>query len=297
METVDVRPIKTRVYQNIDLTKIKVINSREREQSQFQNNVRSIDEVGLLVPVVVNGRYLQETGYYELVCGEGRVLAHQTLGHTQIRAEVIDCDRKGALLFSLVENIARVTPGTMWFAREVKRLHDSGWTVERIARLVGKIIEYVRAYIGLAEQGEDRLIQAVERGVIPISLAVEIARSDNSTAQHVLMDAFDKGILNSGNFPTVRRIVELRIDARKRTRDSHPTTSGAPLYSVKQLRNDIARITREKEAFVREAGVKENRLLTLLQDLHQLRKSEAFGALARAEGLDQLPALNGAYTV
>ncbi len=48
---------------------------------------------------------------------------------------------------------------------------------------------------------------------------------------------------------------------------------------------------------MREAGVKENRLLVLLQDLHEIRQSEAFVALAKAEGLDQGPALNGAYTV
>ena len=52
-----------------------------------------------------------------------------------------------------------------------------------------------------------------------------------------------------------------------------------------------------KEAFVREAGVKEIRLLALLQDLHEMRKSEAFAALAKAEGLEQWPALNGSYTV
>ena len=129
--TVDVRAMEQRSYQMVDLDKIKVLNSRDREQNQFENNVRSIQDVGLLKPVVVNGRYLQETGSYELVCGEGRFLAHRKLGQPHIRAEVIDCDRQTALLYSLVENVARVQPGTMWFAREVKRLHDAGWPLER----------------------------------------------------------------------------------------------------------------------------------------------------------------------
>lgn len=295
METVDVRLMASRVLRTVELEKINVINSRERDEGQFQENVRSIENDGLLVPVVVNERYLQETGFYELVCGEGRVLAHRKLGQTHIPAEVIDRDRKDALLFSLVENVARVTPGTMWFAREVKRLRDSGWALDRIARLVNKSAEYVREYIGLAEKGEERLIKAVEQGIIPISLAVEIAQADNATVQHVLMDAFDKGILTSGNFPTVRRIVETRVYSSKRT--AHPRADGTPMYSVKQLRNDIARITREKEAFVREASVKENRLLMLLQDMHEMRGNESFAAMVKAEGLDQWPELNGAYTV
>ena len=52
-------------------------------------------------------------------CGEGRLLAHQRLGKPRIRAEVIDCDRKEAYLISLVENIVRVPPATLWFAREI----------------------------------------------------------------------------------------------------------------------------------------------------------------------------------
>ncbi len=100
--TVDVRLMEQRSYQMVDVDKIKVINSRERETGPVSGTTSAASRtVGLLVPVVVNGRYLQETGYYELVCGEGRVLAHRKLGQTQIRAEVIDRDRKdGAALLA-----------------------------------------------------------------------------------------------------------------------------------------------------------------------------------------------------
>jgi hypothetical protein len=88
-------------------------------------------------------------------------LAYKALGQPEIRAEVISCDRKTALLYSLIENIARVPPGTMWFAAEVKRMYDSGLSVTKIAQIVCKSPTYVHDYIQLVEQGEQRLIRGV----------------------------------------------------------------------------------------------------------------------------------------
>jgi ParB family chromosome partitioning protein len=80
---------------------------------------------------------------YELICGEGRLLAHQKLGRETIVAEVVTCTRKEAYLQSLVENIARTKPGSMDFARELKRLHDEGWDFKRIAVIACKSARYV----------------------------------------------------------------------------------------------------------------------------------------------------------
>ena len=69
-----------RRYAAIPIAKIKVINSRNRDQDQFDMNVESIDHVGLLKPIRVNDKFVERTGMYELICGEGRLLAHQRLG-------------------------------------------------------------------------------------------------------------------------------------------------------------------------------------------------------------------------
>ena len=44
---------------------------------------------------------------YELICGEGRLLAQLQLGKTTVTAEVVSCTRNEAYLESLVENLAR----------------------------------------------------------------------------------------------------------------------------------------------------------------------------------------------
>ena len=67
-------------------------------------NVQSIDHVGLIKPIRVNDKFLDRTGFYELVCGEGRLQAHQKLGRATVLAEVVTCTRKEAYLQSLIEN-------------------------------------------------------------------------------------------------------------------------------------------------------------------------------------------------
>ena len=83
-------------------------------------NVESIDSVGLLKPIRINDKFLEPSGEYELICGEGRLLAHKQLGREKVLAEVVTCTRKEALLQSLIENIARTKPGSMDFARRIE---------------------------------------------------------------------------------------------------------------------------------------------------------------------------------
>jgi ParB family chromosome partitioning protein len=288
--------MKDRRYEMIPLDVIRVINSRDRDEEQFKRNVRSIDEVGLVKPVLVNERFLKRTGKYDLVCGEGRYIAHKRLGKKKIQAEVISCRRKQAYLLSLVENIARVPPGTMWFARELKRMHDAGMTHRQIAKITGKGQSQVAEYVGLVEKGEERLIKGVEAGVFPISFATQVAIGKDADIQNILMDAFDSGLISSTNFSRVRRLLENR-KKRKAPRVSKGTrksTAACP-YTVGQLQRDIIRVTKEKKKFVQEMSQKENRLFYFVEAVSALRAVPAFVELLRVENLADFPVLKGTY--
>jgi ParB family transcriptional regulator, chromosome partitioning protein len=285
--------MKDRRRELIPIDKIRVINSRERDEAQFALNVQSIDAVGQLKDIRVNDKFLAKDGFYELICGEGRLIAQKRLENTHIRAEVVTCTRKQAYLESLVENLARSKPGTMEFARELKRLHDEGWDHERIARIACRTAEYIRLYIRLVENGEERLIQGVEQEVFPISFAVLVAQSDEGSIQNVLMDAFDQGIVNCQNFAKARAIINARSDRRKRR--SPATRNGE--YTVATLTQDITSATQEKDSYVREAQAKESRLFALLDGLESLWKDGALLQLLEGEGLSKRPELSGSYTV
>lgn len=285
----EIMPFTQRRYEELPIDSIKVLNSRDRDADQFKMNVTSIHELGLMKPIRVNDKFLEKTGFYELICGEGRLLAHKELGRERVLAEVVTCTRKEAYLQSLVENIARTKPGTMDFARELKQLHDEGWEYVKIARVACKSPEYIRQYIRLIEQGEERLIQGVEQGIFPITFALQVSCSDSTQLQHLLMDAFDQGIVTTANFGQARRLITQQANQHKGRRGA------AKSYTVTQLKQDIAEATKQKTSYVRQAEYKENRFLTLLSGINTLWRDAVLPNLLREEGVDKRPDLLGDF--
>lgn len=279
-----------RRYQEVAIDQINVINSRDRDQTQFKMNVSSISELGLMKPIRVNDKFVARSGFYELICGEGRLLAHKELGRTHIMAEVVTCSRKDSYLQSLVENIARTKPGTMDFAREIKQLHDEGWDYEKIARVACKSPEYIRQFIRLVERGDERLIHGVEQGVFPISFALQVAFSDSTQLQNLLMDAFDQGIVTTNNFAQARKLIT------QQSRQNRKKTGTAKELTIVELKHNIAEATKKKSSFVRQAECKENRFLTLLSGINTLWRNPAVVELLRKESLSNRPGLVGEFS-
>lgn len=290
METeANIMSFSDRRYEEVPIELIKVINSRDRDSDQFKMNITSISELGLMKPIRVNDKFLEKTGFYELICGEGRLLAHKELEKSRVMAEVVTCSRKEAYLQSLVENIARTKPGTMDFAREIKRLRDEGWEYTKIAKIACKSVEYTRQYIRLIEQGEERLIHGVEQGIFPITFALQVSTTDNSQLQHLLMDAFDQGIVTTANFAQARKLITQQANSGKKRSTSNKD------YTVDQLKQDIADATKQKTNYVRQAEHKENRFLTLLSGINALWRDDQIRSLLAEEGLDKRPELMGDF--
>ena len=283
--------MKHRRREMIPIENIKVINSRTRDESQFALNVKSIEAIGQIKDIRVNDKFMAKDGHYELICGEGRLIAQKRLGKTHIRAEIVTCTRKQAYLESLVENLARSKPGTMDFARELKNLHDEGWSYAQIAQVACRSAEYIKQYIRLVENGEDRLIQGVEQEVFPISFAILVAQSDETGIQNVLMDAFDQGIVNCENFAKARAIINSR-SVRRRKKGDH---EGKPEYTVASLTHDIANATQAKDSYVREVQGKERRVFALLDGMATLWKDNDLLQILTDEELDKRPELTGIY--
>ncbi len=120
----------------------------------------------------------------------------------------------------------------MDFARELKRLHDEGLDYKQISKIACIGEEYIRNYIRLVEQGEERLIQGVESGIFPIKFAIQVASTEDSQIQGVLMDAFAEGLVTTNNFGQARRIIAARAKLSKKT----PSKSD---YTVNQLRQTL----------------------------------------------------------
>ena len=214
METPDILPMKDRRYLMVPTEKIKVINPRIRNEDQFQLNVQSIDNNGMLMPVRVNDKFLEKTGLYELICGKGRLIAHQRLGKPRSWPKCIPAPARKPIIQSLVENLARSNPGTMVFARELKQLHDENWDYAQIGKLCCRSPDYVRQYIGLVEKGENPPDSGRRAEVLPSPSPSSLHQAVTMrNIQNMLMDAFDQGVCGFQTFARASRIVGARYGA------------------------------------------------------------------------------------
>ncbi len=293
MDGLAIRRMADRDYQMIPVDQIHVVNPRNRDRAQFQENVRSINDVGLYKPILVNKRNLAATGKYDLVCGQGRLEAHIELGKTHIAADVMDVDVRQAHLMTLGENIARTPPQTIEYARALKEMRDHGMSWRELSAIAGKTENYLKDYIQMIEQGEERLIKGVEEGTFSLNFAIRVAQSPERSIQHLLMDAFDNGVVTPRNLPRVRKIIEDRLSKGKMLNSKKPDQT----YTVDALKRDIRKITREKEAFVYQAGQRENRLMSILVSLAKLKEDSTFVRMLTEAGLADPPKLKGEYVV
>src|SRR5690606_37819124 len=152
---------------------ITVINPRARNKRVFQELVTSIERLGLKKPITVSQR--PGRSRYDLVCGQGSLEAFMALGQESIPAVVIDAAEDDCFVMSLVENLARRQHTPLELVRAIGALRERGYSHGEIAAKVGFSREYIYAICFLLENGEEKLISAVECGVIPHTIAMEIA--------------------------------------------------------------------------------------------------------------------------
>ena len=92
----------------VPISRIEVLNSRDRNMKVFEEIVDNIRAIGLKKPITVAERPGDDGDpRYVLVCGEGRLNAFRILGETHIPALVVDVTDEDAFIMSLAENIAR----------------------------------------------------------------------------------------------------------------------------------------------------------------------------------------------
>jgi ParB family chromosome partitioning protein len=90
---------------------------------------------------------------------------------------------------SLVENIARRRHSPVELVSEIDRLAKR-YPTKEIAVKLDLGAEYVTAIVYLLKHGEERLVSAVERGVVPPTLALEIAKAKSPKLQGALLESY-----------------------------------------------------------------------------------------------------------
>jgi ParB family chromosome partitioning protein len=281
------RSQEAQAVEMIPIEHITVINPRVRNKKIFKEIVANIAELGLKKPISLARREGLNGTRYDLICGQGRVEAYQALGQREIPALVIDADAEDCLLRSLVENLARRKHRPIDLLHDIQGLKKRGYDDTAIGKKTGLPIEYVRGVIRLLEKGEHRLLRAVECRQIPVSVAVEIAASDEEEMQIVLQQAYEKKLLRGKRLIAAKHLIEQRRRRGKglksNQRRSVPTLSSHGL--IRAYREDVDR----KRLLIRKADATRNRLIFATEAIRKLFVDENFVTLLRAEGLDTLP--------
>jgi ParB family chromosome partitioning protein len=266
---------------------INVVNPRIRNKKVFKEIVANIAEVGLKKPITVALRSHPDGPRYDLVCGQGRLEAYQSLGQREIPALVVEADGEDCLVMSLVENLARRQHRSIDLLRDIEGLKQRGYRDTEIASKTGLTVEYVRGVIKLLKTGEHRLLRAVESAQIPVSVAVEIAEADDTDVQHVLHQAYEKKLLRGQKLTAVKRLIAQR---QRRGKGFKAGGSGQKrTLSVERLLKTYRDDTDKKRMLVRKAEATQGRLVFVTEALRKLLTDENFVTLLRAEGLDTLP--------
>ena len=273
--------------QVIPIASIAVLNPRARNKKIFAELVTSIAHLGLKKPITVARR--PDASGYDLVCGQGRLEAFVALGQTEIPAVVVDASQEDCFVMSLVENLARRQHTPIELMREIGALRDRGYSVAEIARKTDFSDEYVYAICFLLDNGEDRLLGGVERGVIPATIAMEIARAQDVDVQSALTEAYERRTLPGNQVLAIRRIIEQRNATGKGT--IHRGTR--PLVRKRVTADSLVRAYRKEtdrqKLMVKRATMSQSRLLFVVNALRRLLADEHFVTLLRAEHLLDLP--------
>ena len=96
---------------------------------------------------------------------------------------MVDVDEEDCFVMSLVENLARRQHTTLELVSEIGALKQRGYSIQEIATKTDFSPEYIYAICYLLETGEERLINGVERGIIPITSPWRSSRPRRATCK------------------------------------------------------------------------------------------------------------------
>lgn len=281
----------SRHIEMIPISRISVLNPRARNKRQHRDIVNNIEAIGLKRPITVSRHDGPGGPRYDLVCGEGRLEAFQMLGQNEIPAVVIEASQDKCLVMSLVENIARQTPRPIDLMREIGALRARGYTDAAIAERIGVGASWVNMIGALLEKGEERLVAAVETGLIPITLAMEISRAETEEAQSLLLDAYEAGQLRGKKLAAVRRLLDVRM--RAQGKEIPQSRFGRKGSGRRMTAHDLMlvyqREAEKQRLLVKKSDFTQTRLLFIVEAMKDLIAEESFLNLLRAEGLETMP--------
>lgn len=171
--------------------------------------------------------------------------------------------------------------------QDIRGMQERGYTAQEIARKTGLPGDYVNGVARLLEKGEQRLLRSVESGIIPLSVAIDIAEADDHDVQAALTNAYERGLLKGRKLIAAKKLIESR---RRRGKGLAASERKKPeQLSADALVRTYQEDTDRKRVMIRRTEATRNRLIFITEALRQLTRDERFLAVLEDEGLATIP--------
>lgn len=163
---------------------------RRIDRNTVEELAKSIESNGLLQPILVR----PHRGSYEVVFGNHRLEACKRLDWKSIPADVREMNDEEGFLLRVVENLQRnVIINPLTEARGYIKLIDRGWTINSIAKRVGKSDSYVSDRVGLIRRLHPDVARRIqENGRIKPSHCEILARIPSKNSQLELSELIER---------------------------------------------------------------------------------------------------------
>jgi ParB family transcriptional regulator, chromosome partitioning protein len=184
-------PLET-IYE-IDVADINIGPANVRHSDagrELDELAASIKAHGLLQPVMLKGKF-GDGAPYELISGQRRLLAHQRLGKTKIRAVFAgDLSRTQAVIRSLVENLQRVNLEYTDTAEAVTYLYEKlGRDAKAVHRETGLSVRKIQDFILIQARATPRMKSLLKKRRVTaadVKRAIRAAQENLKKAEQIL---------------------------------------------------------------------------------------------------------------
>lgn len=277
--------------QLVNIDDIHILNPRVRNQKIFQDIRENIQNVGLKRPITITKSSGASDKSYDLVCGQGRLEAFIANGETKIPAIIVDASEEKALIMSLVENLARRQHNGLELLKGIGILYEKNYSGKQIAQKTGLSADYINQIIKLIERGEERLLNAVEKGRMPLNVAVKISLSPGEE-QKALQEAYEDKQLRGKKLLQAQKLIDRR-NRRGKSLKGHrrsPRSSGrSQVLTGQDVLNLYKQEVARKRSLTRKAEKVNSHLFFIKGALNKLYQEDHFNSILKAEGFKTLP--------
>ncbi len=199
-----------------------------REMTGIEELAESIRERGILEPILVRPA---ADGTFEIIAGERRFRAAQSVGLTIVPCVELDVDDRGCLEISLIENLQRRDLSIFEEAEAVERLVDEfEYTHEQIARRLGRSRPSITELLSLNRMPTSVKEACRRADITTKSTLMEIVRqTDEESMLALIRDIADHGLTRDQVRQRKRPGVEAGTSVRPYTFQYRPENRGFSL--------------------------------------------------------------------